>query len=804
MLTLVKKEIGSFFSSLTGYVVVGVFLVVSGLFIWVFPGELNIPDSGYATLDTLFIIAPWVFLFLVPAVTMRMFAEERRSGTIELLHVRPLSDLKIVAAKFLAAVILILISLLPTLVWYWSVHSLGNPQGNLDTGAIWGSYIGLVFLASCYASIGLFASSLTDNQIVAFIVTVLLCFFFFIGFEMISALPLPPRAEELMLHLGINEHYRSVSRGVVDTRDIVYFLSLIVFFVYLTGTVLEGRKKKQFARPGFLLAGLVLAGILSGHVFARADLTSDRRYTLSGTTRDMLEGLDDVVHVRVYLDGDLPAGFRRMRNATRELLDEFRVIAGYRLQYEFIDPSDIDDPDVRNDLYRELHDKGLNPTNIEIAERGGGRSQKLVFPGAILSYDGFEMPVNLLRNNPALQAEQNLNNSIQGLEYEFVSALYSITDPGAKKVAFIEGHGELDEMLVAGASDAMARYYDIYRGRIDTSDPGSLDDYDAIIIAKPLRPFTEPEKYIVDQYIMNGGRVMWFIDPVSIDLDSLTYQSEAIALINDLNLDDMLFRYGVRLNPNLIMDANCLLIPVNVALAGEQARFMPAPWYFSPLLAGNDMHPVTRGLNYVKAEFASVIDTVGTDRGISREVLLRSSPATRVVNAPMLVSLDMAQEEPRSSDFNMAHQPVAVLLEGEFRSVFANRVIRGIIGTDDPGFREQGEKTRMLVVSDGDIIRNDVTVSGGVPEPLPLGYDRYSGQTFGNSEFVVNALNYVLDEHGLMELRTRELQLRLLDRRRVREQRLTWQVVNLGVPFALIVISGLIFNSIRKRLYATR
>ena len=242
MVALIKKEIGSFFSSLTGYVVVTVFLVISGLFVWVFPGELNIPDSGYATLDTLFIIAPWVFLFLVPAVTMRMFAEEKRSGTMELLMVRPLTDLQIVLAKFAAAVTLVVISILPTLIYFWSVHILGNPPGNLDTGAIWGSYIGLILLASCYGAIGVFSSSITENQIVAFIVAVLLCFFFFTGFEMVSALPLPWRVEELLLYLGINEHYRSISRGVVDTRDVVYFLAFIAFFVFLTRTVLQGRK----------------------------------------------------------------------------------------------------------------------------------------------------------------------------------------------------------------------------------------------------------------------------------------------------------------------------------------------------------------------------------------------------------------------------------------------------------------------------------------------------------------------------------------------------------------------------------
>jgi ABC-2 type transport system permease protein len=242
MFSLVNKEIGSFFSSLTGYIVIIVFLVINGLFLWVFPGELNIPESGYATLDTLFIIAPWVFLFLIPAVTMRMFAEEKRSGTIELLLVRPLSDLQVVLAKFTAAVALVLISLLPTFVYFWSVFTLGNPAGNLDTGAIFGSYIGLFFLGSCYAAIGVFSSSLTENQIIAFILAVLLSFFFFTGFELLSAIPMPLYLEELLLYLGINEHYSSISRGVVDTRDIVYFISLIAFFLYLTRTVLQSRK----------------------------------------------------------------------------------------------------------------------------------------------------------------------------------------------------------------------------------------------------------------------------------------------------------------------------------------------------------------------------------------------------------------------------------------------------------------------------------------------------------------------------------------------------------------------------------
>ncbi len=563
-------------------------------------------------------------------------------------------------------------------------------------------------------------------------------------------------------------------------------------------------RRQQIIKLLFLVASIILIGFVSNQVFFRIDLTGDKRYTLSDVSLDILNDLDDVVFVRVYLDGDLPVGFRRMRNSIREMLDEFRAVAGNRIQYEFIDPLGIVDRDVREDLHRELYRKGLRPANIEISERGGGRSQKLAFPGALVTYKGMEMAVNLLKNNPALPAEQNLNNSVQGLEYELISSFYSMLSPEAKKVAFLEGHGELDELLVAGISDAIVNYYDIYRGRIDERNLRSLDDYDAVIIAKPLLPFSETEKYIIDQYIMNGGRVMWFIDPVAIDLDSLTYQSEAVALINDLNLDDQLFRYGVRLNPSLVMDMNCLIIPVNVALADEAARFVPAPWYYSPLLAGNEQHPVTRGLNYVKAEFASVIDTVGTDPRVKREVLLRTSGDTRVVNAPMLVSLETARRQPDRREYNMPHQPVAVMLEGQFTSVFSNRLISGIIGREDPQFRESGDETRMLVVADGDIIRNDITVPGGVPEPLPLGYDRYSGQTFGNREFIINALNYLLDEYDLMELRTRELQLRLLDRARVREQMTFWQTINLAIPVILVVLSGLIYNWLRKRKFSYR
>ncbi len=561
-------------------------------------------------------------------------------------------------------------------------------------------------------------------------------------------------------------------------------------------------KIENLLNLGFWLAAIVIICVMSTFVFKRFDLTSEKRYTLSEPTRELLADLDDVVYFRVYLDGELPSGFRRFRRAILEMLDEFRVIGGQNIQYEFVNPTDQADAKARDDFFMHLYEKGLHPTNVDITDIEGGRSQKIIFPGALVTYKGLEMPVNLLKNNPARSADENLHNSIQALEYEFASAVYSMASPANRKIAFIEGHGELDEMLTGDIMKELSLYYDVYRGRIDASDPGILDDYDALIIAKPEDRFAEPEKYMIDQYIMKGGNVLWFIDPVAIDLDSLTYASEAIALLKELNLEDQLFRYGIRINPDLIMDMNCVMIPVNVALSGEQPRFDPAPWYFSPLLRPDPTHPVTRGINPVKGEFVSSIDLLEGNPDVEKTVLLRSSDNSRVVNAPLVVSLDMARRAPDPSQFNMGEQVAAVLLEGRFRSVFTNRMIEDIIGRDDPGFIGEGSPASMIVVSDGDIIRNDVRIESGRPEPLPLGYDRYSGQTFGNKDFVMNAVSYLLDDAGLMDLRTRELSLRLLDRPRVREEKLKWQIINVFLPVLFVLLFGLIFNISRKKRFA--
>ncbi|OFY56856.1 MAG: gliding motility-associated ABC transporter substrate-binding protein GldG, partial [Bacteroidetes bacterium RBG_13_46_8] len=416
----------------------------------------------------------------------------------------------------------------------------------------------------------------------------------------------------------------------------------------------------------------MLAFVLSFYFF-RIDLTAEKRYTLSPYTKKVLKSLDDTVYVRVYLDGELNIPFRKMQQSLRETLDEFRVYGKDNIQYSFINPFKSTDTKVRQDMFNQLYGKGLQPTNILANEKEGGSSEKIIFPGAIISYKGVEIPVNLLKNNPRLSAEENINNSIQAIEFELIKVISSRALNLTGKVAFIEGHGELDEYQTEDISKAFSLYYDVFRGKI-SGQPGELDDYIAVIVAKPRTRFSEQEKYVLDQYIMNGGKVMWFLDRVDISTDSLASGS-ALAMINDLNLDDMLFRYGVRINPVLLQDLQCNIIPVNVALDGNNPDFRPAPWYYFPLLTAPPDNPVTRNLNMIRTEFVNTIDTIGARKGISKTVLLRSSASSNLAEAPLIMSLDEIRADPTTLDFRRSWLPVAVMLEGTFESVFQNRMI---------------------------------------------------------------------------------------------------------------------------------
>jgi ABC-2 type transport system permease protein len=463
VLSILKKEITSYLSSLVAYVTIGVFLLVLGLFLWVFP-ESSILDYGYATLDSLFNTAPYLFMFLIPAITMRSLAEERREGTFELLLTRPLADWQIVLGKYFACLLLVLFALIPTLVYYYSVYQLGTPQGNIDTGGVIGSYIGLFLLGASFAAIGLFASSVSKNQIIAFTIAVFLCFFFYSGFDSLSQLL---SLQSLSLQdLGITEHYQSVSRGVLDTRDLVYFIILTCLFICLTLFVLIKQRQKSLVDRVLIASLIILAalGILSNLTFTRFDFTKEKRFTISAVSRNLMDGLKQPVHVTVYLKGNnVPGGMKRLQRATKDMLSDLQAYSHDKLQFNFIDPAEATkgfSADAQRQEYDSLAVRGIVGQNLTV-KTDNGVSETIIFPEALVQAEGKEIAVNLLQTRIGASDDEELNNSIQNLEYAFSSAIKKATSGGKPKVGFTEGHHELNELQLNDAMKSLSDGYQV-------------------------------------------------------------------------------------------------------------------------------------------------------------------------------------------------------------------------------------------------------------------------------------------------------------------------------------------------------
>ncbi len=543
---------------------------------------------------------------------------------------------------------------------------------------------------------------------------------------------------------------------------------------------------------------MVVVNIISSFLFTRFDLTTEKRYSLSPATKQLVRELDDVVYFKVYLEGDFPASFKRLRNSTREMLDEMRAYANGNIQYEFINPSTATDSKEQNEIYRQLVEKGLQPTDLQ--ERGTtGTSNKIVFPGAIVNYLAQEQPLSLLKNTASSSPEQSINNSIQNLEYEIANTIRKLTKKVPTKIAFIEDYGTLDERKVFDITRSLAGFYNVERKRMDQK-LNSLDGYKVIVIAKPDSSFDEKDKFIIDQYVMRGGKVLWLLDGMVTSMDSLQASAETMALAIGNNLDDQLFRYGVRVNPDLILDLKAAPIPIVTGYSANKPIQSLLPWYYFPLLEPGSDHPIVKNLNAIKGEFTSSIDTVG-NRNIKKTVLLTSSKLSRTLMSPVRVSINIVRDEPDLKQYNKPHRIAAVLMEGEFSSVFENRLPPVLAEAPEINFRVKSIPTAMIVVSDGDIIENKFRKSTG--GYYPLGYDRYTNQVYGNKNFLLNCIDYLSGDSELLTVRTKEFKLRLLDRIKTEEERTTWQVINTVLPILFIILFGVVKALVRKRRYAS-
>lgn len=533
--------------------------------------------------------------------------------------------------------------------------------------------------------------------------------------------------------------------------------------------------------------------------FFRVDLTSDKRYSISEQTKNLMEGIESPLDVTIYLDGDLNPGFLHLKKSTTELLEELSVYSRKAINIRYINPSMADNAEQRQQKYAELAAKGLTATEVYERDKEGKSIQKIIFPWIEITYQNKTIPVNLLKNIRGNSGEENLNISTENLEFEITDAIRRLTNKEINKIAFIEGHGELNEAETYDISKALSRYFQIDRGELGI-DASILDNYKAIIIAKPQQPFSETDKYIIDQYIMNGGRVLWLVDGVRVAKENLSTTGTSPAIELDLNLNDQLFKYGVRINPVLLQDVQCVSVPVNIAPANATPQFEPAPWYYTPLLLSSPQHPVTKNIGEVKSEFCSGIDIVGENKKININLLLATSDNTHIVGTPTTINLS---ENPKPNDkayFNASFVSVAVEMNGIFESNFANRILPNELTNKLP-FRGESVRTRQIFVADGDIIRNETNGIASDSTTLPLGFDRYMNQQFGNRDFIQNAVLYLTDNDGWMQLRSRTIQLRLLNKGVTQSERTYWQLLNVLLPVLLLIIFGIVYQIIRKRRY---
>lgn len=559
------------------------------------------------------------------------------------------------------------------------------------------------------------------------------------------------------------------------------------------------RRNASLLQMALFTLALVLLNVLGNAFFTQLDLTEEKRFTLTRPTRELLRSIDDVVYVRVLLEGEFPAGFKRLQRATRELLQDFRGYSPW-IEFEFEDPNEGTAEEV-NRRRQELSELGINPTNLRLKDTEG-TEEKLIYPWAIVYYKGREAYVNLLESQGMQNPHVVLNNSIALLEYKFANAISKLMKGSKPYIAFTVGHGELNELERKDLVNHLADYYNVGTFVLDSA--GYIpDEVSVLIVARPRGPFSEKDKFKIDQYVMRGGKVIWLIDRLNAALDSLRGREAFVPFDYDLNLEDLLFKYGIRIEPNLLLDLQCGVIPQVVGMQGGQPQIDLFKWYYFPIVTPDLDHPITKGLDGVYLEFPSTIDTtVRIKTPVKRTVLLHSSPYSRVQYSPVRLNFDILHFEPDPEKFSKGPYPVAMLLEGEFPSLYEHRVTEQMLaGLEEMGrpFQARSVPTRMLVVSDGDIARNPVNPDGTI---MPLGYNRFMRYQFANRDFLLNAIEYLQDPDGVIAARAKDVKLRLLDTVRAQQERTKWQLLNLVVPIVFLVLFGIAWNWWRRRKYA--
>lgn len=538
---------------------------------------------------------------------------------------------------------------------------------------------------------------------------------------------------------------------------------------------------------------LVIINSVSTSFFNRFDFTKDNRYTLSEAALDITNKAEAPLIVDVFLQGEFPSEFKRLQTETRSILEEFNA-ENPNIYFNFINPleGNADAEAIATQFYQ----MGMTPARVTVKENGKNE-QRIIFPWAMANYNDETVKIPLLKNNLGATTEERVNASVQQLEYVFADAFSKLLTPRKQKIAIMRGNGELPDLNIADFIKTIKPYYRVAPFTLDsvannpTGTLEKLNEYDLVIEAKPTQAFTEQEKYVLDQYLMQGGKMLWLTEQVAFETDSLFNPSQtSFALPRTLNLDDYFFKYGIRINTELVND----LYSAPLILAsgqGEDTQFNPYPWFYFPLPTATKAHPIVNNIEAVRFEYANPIDTL--KNSINKTVLLTSSPTTKLDAVPRQLSLKALGQQPNLELYKDSEQPLAVLLEGSFTSVYENRLKPFSYKNN----KNNSEATAMLVISDGDIIKNKTNGN----QPLELGFERYTGAAYGNKEFLLNSVNYLLDDTGLIDIRSKEISIAFLNPDKIADEKLKWQLINILLPLVLLAIFGVVFRSLRKRKY---
>lgn len=800
---LIKKEIISLFSSIYSVFFALLLFVMSGLFLWLFPGTFNIMDKGYATLDSFFNLWSLLLLVLIPSLTMKSFSSEKMNKRLDLQLSRPISILKIYLSKCIAIFVFLLLIVICSGVYLYTVYQLGSPVGNIDLGIVYTSYVGLLLILAVFVFFGVLASSISRYSILGFALGLFFNFSLFYGFDLLSSISSNVVINKLLKDWSLNIQFDDIRRGVFSLKYFVLIVSYILlacaFSTLILATGLRSKERKNVLWIFLLVTlinGISIMGISPEKYF---DFTQDKRYTLSSATKKILSEAaikNTEIEVNLYLTTNINYSFERLRDAVINLISDFNKEAKGNIHLKSKDPitMNINTDDIPSTMLG----RNMPPITLNEKSRDGKISQQLIYPYAEVICNNDTLMVSLLKQVQGYTAEQNLNISAESLEFEFIDAINLLINRQEQHIAFIEGHDEISRAYLYNAEEDLAKYFFVNRGEIG-SDISILDNFKVVIIAGPKTKFTESEKYILDQYLMRGGRILWLIDGAIISDNDLLQKGYSAGVRNETNLDDLLFAYGARINPDLLQDTYCSEILLN---NGQNSQSVTAPWYYSPILIPSLKNPITGNIGDIKSQYVSSIDILKTNQNIKKEVLLTTAQNSRRIELPAVVDFDFQTVSQEKTKFKDSFLPVAISMEGNFKSAFKNRPIPdGLYSDQSYKTMEQSLPTKMIVVSTSDLITNDLIGKGKDTQIVPMGYDRLSGRMYGNRDFILNAVHWLASDKEWMSLRTKEHKLTLLNKESILRYRDIYSVVNIILPvlFVFLVWLGVFFY--RKNRY---